>query len=51
METFQTRKRLVKLREHGAKRCLISCAVRLVDAGAKFRLDLQHPAQRTERLK
>ena len=49
METFQPCKRFVEFRKHGAKRCLISCAVRLVDADAEFRLDLQHPAQRTER--
>mgnify|MGYP000060743649 CR=1 FL=1 len=49
MKAFQTRKRLVKLRKHGAKRCLISCAVRLVDSDTEFCLDLQHPAQRAER--
>ena len=49
MKAFQPCKRFVEFRKHGAKRCLISRAVRLVDADAEFRLDLQHPAQRTER--
>ena len=49
MKAFQTHKCLVKLREHGAKRCFISCAVRLVDSDTEFCLDLQHPAQRAER--
>ena len=49
MKAFQTHKCLVKLREHGAKRCLISCAVCLVDSDTAFCLDLQHPSQRAER--
>ena len=49
MKAFQTHKCLVKLREHGAKRCFISCAVCLVDSDTEFCLDLQHPAQHAER--
>ena len=49
MKAFQPCKRFVEFRKHGAKRCLISCAVRLVDSDTEFCLDLQHPAQRAER--